>query len=99
MNSRPAFKEEAVYDLADDDPPIDYTRDGKHVFWFRFHDGGAQSSLVWDGIAGPRFDDFELFAIGSAESSSAGPSIVSSVWLIGAAGGAVSHHRRRREHR
>ena len=50
-----------VFDLGEDQPPIDHTRDGKHVFWFRFYDGGAHCCLVWDGVAGPRFDDFELF--------------------------------------
>jgi len=61
VNSQPAFREEVVFDLGEDQPPIDHTRDGKDVFWFRFYDGGAQCSLVWDGVAGPRFDDFELF--------------------------------------
>ncbi len=61
MNRQGAFKEEVLYDLGEDQPPIDHTRDGKHVFWFRFYDGGAQCGLVWDGVAGPRFDDFELF--------------------------------------
>jgi hypothetical protein len=54
------FNERVVYDLAEDQPPFDHTRDGKHVFWFRSYDRPAQISLVWDGVAGPRFDDFEL---------------------------------------
>jgi WD40-like Beta Propeller Repeat len=55
------FREEVLFEFGDDMPPVDYTRDGEHVFWLRFYEAGEAASIVWDGVAGPEFDDWVFF--------------------------------------
>ena len=56
-----SFREEVLFDLDEDVSSADYTRDGKHVFWPRFYDAENVVSVVWDGVAGPEFEDLVLF--------------------------------------
>jgi hypothetical protein len=57
-----SFREEVLFEFGDGDmPPVDYTRDGQHVFWPRFDDAAKSTSVVWDGVAGPQFDGWVFF--------------------------------------
>jgi hypothetical protein len=56
-----SFREEVLFELDEDMPLVDCTRDGEHVFWLQVYDGGNAASIVWDGVAGPQFDDFVPF--------------------------------------
>src|SRR5262245_23789812 len=56
------FRQEVLYVLRfDDEPLIDYTRDGKHVFWFRSHaeTPGRRAAIVWDGVVVGMSDELE----------------------------------------
>jgi WD40-like Beta Propeller Repeat len=55
-----SFSDEVLFELSDEDI-VDSTRDGEHVFWLRAYDGGETASIFWDGVAGPRFDNFVPF--------------------------------------
>jgi hypothetical protein len=56
------FSDEVLFELGGEDMPgvFDCTRDGEHVFWLRAYDDGKAGSFVWDGVAGPQFDDLVL---------------------------------------
>jgi hypothetical protein len=57
-----SFRQEVLFEFGDGDmPPVDYTRDGQHVFWPRFDDAAKSTSVVWDGVAGPQFDGWVFF--------------------------------------
>jgi hypothetical protein len=56
-----SFRDEVLFELDEDTPAVDCTRDGGHVFWARLYDGGKAVSIVWDGVAGPQFDDLVVF--------------------------------------
>jgi hypothetical protein len=56
-----SFRDEVLFELGDGMQLADCTRDGQHVFWLQAHDGGETASIVWDGVAGPQFDDFVPF--------------------------------------
>jgi WD40 repeat protein len=57
-----SFRDEVLFEFGDEDMPlIDCTGDGQHLFWLRAYDGGETGSIVWDGVAGPQFDEFVVF--------------------------------------